>query len=228
VDTLKERYRPRSLRDVVGQPIALQLAEIARNPRPRCLLLEGPTGCGKSTCAQALAHDLGCYADPFFEAAYTVCGADFNAEAVRRYFGPETPFRFKLPSYNGHPGFYVLMIEELEEMHKTVQVLCKDALERALRRYNVIVAATSNDSSRLDKAVRHRFDHYHFSAGDTFAMAINDWLPKIWGDAVGAEVNMPYGWQQFGWDGEEFSARLALDRLEKFVLLEQRSVGVAV
>ena len=51
MQTLKERYRPCSLADVIGQPVARQLAEIVRNPRPACIPLEGPTGCGKSTCA---------------------------------------------------------------------------------------------------------------------------------------------------------------------------------
>ncbi|GAG27234.1 unnamed protein product, partial [marine sediment metagenome] len=54
------------------------------------------------TSAQALANELGCYEDTWFETAYTVCGPDFNAEMLRYYFGPETPFRFVAPGIS--PG----------------------------------------------------------------------------------------------------------------------------
>jgi hypothetical protein len=43
--------------------------------------------------------------------------------------------------------------------------------------------------------------------------------------AIGPEVEMPYNFQQLGWEGDEFSARRALDRLEKYVMLERRQAA---
>ena len=131
-------------------------------------------------------------------------GGEFNADSVKYWFGPETPFRFVAPGR----GYHVLIIEELEYMNPTVQVLVKDAFERKLGMRKAIVVATSNDSTRLVKAVRHRFQHFYFSAGQDFAVAVNDWLPTVWAAEVGPGIDLPHGWQKFGWDGEEFSARL--------------------
>jgi replication-associated recombination protein RarA len=221
MSTLKEKYRPRSLADVVGQPLVRQLQNLARNPKSCCVLLEGATGTGKSTCAQALANDLGCV-EGWQESVYTLCAADLDAETARHYFGPASPFRFCAPG----KGYHVLILEELEYMNKTVQVILKDALERLLAKYRVIVFATSNDSSALPKPVLHRFGlKFAMSAGQSFADSVNGWLATVWEHEVGKDVPMPVGYQQFGWESEEFSARLALDRLEKCVIRykEQRN-----
>src|SRR5262245_55365176 len=57
---LTEKYRPRTLADVVGQPWATeQLREFTANPVSCAFLFEGATGTGKTSAALALAHDLG-------------------------------------------------------------------------------------------------------------------------------------------------------------------------
>jgi len=176
-------------------------------------LLEGETGTGKSTAAHALANDLGCDAG-WLQSCHTVCGADLTAETVRHYFGPESPFRFAAPG----KGFHVLIVEELEYLNPTVAVLLKDALERIVSQRKLIVVATSNDSSKItSKALRHRFQIFFMESGEGFAAAVNDRLPIIWGGSMGADVPMPVGWQSWGWDGEAFSARLAIDTLERYV-----------
>ncbi len=60
-----EKYRPRSLRDVVGNEEAkMTLLEWARSwekgdPESKCVILEGRPGVGKTSAALALARDLG-------------------------------------------------------------------------------------------------------------------------------------------------------------------------
>jgi len=222
METLKEAFRPKSLRDVVGQPCVRQLQALARNPRPCCIALEssGP-GTGKTTCAHALANDLGCK-DGWLESVYVVCGANFDAETARHYFGPESPFRFVAPG----KGYHCLIVEELEYLHPQVQIILKDALERILAKHKLIVVATSNDMSKLSKALRQRFQTFFMESGPCFADAFNNTLPAIWEARMGA-APMPAGWQSFGYDGEEFSARLALDMLERYMHAAEMEVAVA-
>src|SRR5262245_17759418 len=57
---LTERYRPRTLAEVFGQPAAVrQLQQFAALPFARAFLFFGPTGVGKSCAAVAFANDLG-------------------------------------------------------------------------------------------------------------------------------------------------------------------------
>jgi DNA polymerase III delta prime subunit len=65
--SLGERYRPRSLKDIIGQSEAIQKLRLfaeswrggTRPPRIRAALLEGVPGTGKTSAAWALAQDMG-------------------------------------------------------------------------------------------------------------------------------------------------------------------------
>src|ERR1043166_8746291 len=57
---LPDKYRPQRLADVAGQaPVVRQLAAFAADPYPAAFLFHGPTGTGKTSCACALAAELG-------------------------------------------------------------------------------------------------------------------------------------------------------------------------
>jgi DNA polymerase-3 subunit gamma/tau len=60
---LYKRYRPSSLKDLVGQAAAVQtIQQLGRNnSMPHSLLFSGPSGCGKTTAARILADKLGCH-----------------------------------------------------------------------------------------------------------------------------------------------------------------------
>ncbi len=215
---LYEKHRPQTLDDVLGQPAIGPLKQFVAEPYPSIFLLEGPSGTGKTATAMILQQALAAQ-DFLGGSAYDVRGAKLTADVAALYFDrATTPFRFVVPAGK----FHVLRIEELERLHPAVQNDLKESLEEAQRDRRVIIVATSNDSSRLETALRDRFQTYYFSAGPSFAQAVNDWLPSVWTEEIGPDVEMPYGYADFGWEGEQFSARRALDRLEKYIMLQRQ------
>jgi hypothetical protein len=114
-------------------------------------------------------------------------------------------------------------VDELERLPGNVQADLKESIEDAIRRYRLIISVTSNDTSRLEKAFLHRFTHYRFDAGQQFAADFNKWLALEWMLETGETppTDLPY----WGFDLDrlasgdiDFSARLALDRMESHLL----------
>ena len=208
---LHERYRPRSLDDIVGQPGVIgRLRAFVANPEPSILLFEGSTGSGKTTAAIVLSELLAC-TDWFGASVYKLNGADLSADTARSYFDPhQTPFRYKIGS-----AWHVLRIEELEWVSAQTMRYLKEAMEEAQRRWRVVIIATSNDASKLDKALRHRFRLFTFSGGPYFAEAARDRLCWIWQQETG-NTDLPVGFESLGWEDNEFSMRCAIDGLENY------------
>ena len=81
---LSEKYRPKTLDDVVGQPPIRLLKALASNPDERCILLEGPPGVGKTTAALALAGELGCVSD--WSGLEVVVSTELTIDRCRQLF----------------------------------------------------------------------------------------------------------------------------------------------
>lgn len=66
---LYKRYRPKQLKDVLGQATAIKSLEkmLANDSLPHALLLAGPSGVGKTTIARILKNHLKCSEQDFFE-----------------------------------------------------------------------------------------------------------------------------------------------------------------
>jgi len=73
---LYRKYRPRELKDVIGQDGAISSLEtmVKRKSVPHALMLTGPSGCGKTTIGRILKKTLGCGDRDFIE----INAADFK------------------------------------------------------------------------------------------------------------------------------------------------------
>jgi replication-associated recombination protein RarA len=211
---LSEQYRPTRLAEIIGQPrVVRPLAAFIEEPYPAALLLRGGTGVGKTSCARILSDAL---ADPWF-GEYKESGAKFDARKVDEYFGPASPFKYRPAAGR----YFVLRIEEFERLPSVAENMMKDLLEEAIERWKLVVIATSNDTSRLETALLHRFAVYDFDSGQAFYEAFRDWLAPVCplesGEPLPAETAL---WGLVG-DGT-FSARLAMTEAEQYLMSHNR------
>ena len=127
----------------------------------------------------------------------------------------------------GNP-WHVLLIEELELIvSRHVNAVLKDELGEQHMPERLIVVATSNDASGLDKTLLQRFEVFPFSAGPTFAEACQERLAWIWQQEAGPGVPMPLGMEQMGWRNGNYSMRRAMTALAGALELLVAVVGAA-
>lgn len=215
---LADKHRPRSLTEVVGQFPTRVLRAIAMEPYPCCLLLEGAPGCGKTCSAMALAHDLGCHDD--LSGLHMVIASEFSVDVARDLFDSS----LRLRPFSGG-DWHVLLIEELETLSPACQTFLKVALETRLPRHAIVVA-TSNGAGKLSKALLQRFTLLQYDASQVFCLACRDRLVEVWRNEFGEEP-LPHGWEQWGWDGDTYSMRRALDFIQAYGLAQRAELVAA-
>ncbi len=81
-----EKYRPKSLKDVVGndkvkEKLKTWIESYLKGEKPKPILLVGPPGCGKTTLAYALANDYG------FEVIELNASDKRNSSAIKKVVG---------------------------------------------------------------------------------------------------------------------------------------------
>src|SRR5262249_35995428 len=137
---LVDKYRPRTLDDLLGQPwVVEQLRAFARNPFPCAFLFEGETGCGKTSAALALARDLGAGSDEWPELAglYQIASGEQTGDSVRGLLRT-----LQLCPLRGS-GWKVAVINEADYMSASAAQIWLDALENLPPR-SVIVFTTNH------------------------------------------------------------------------------------
>jgi replication-associated recombination protein RarA len=213
--TLFDKYRPKRLSEVVGQPAAAMLGRFVRKPFRSCWLLEGPPGTGKSACAHALAEELGCT----IFSKHVVSGNKLTRETAEQLFNHTVRC---VPMDRAR--FHVVIVEEFERVvSPEVRSYLKTALDTGVEPPDglaprCIVVATSNDVAKIDGAILERFRVLQFSGGPCFAETAQERLAEIWTQERPAD-DMPAWWQHWGWQGERFSMRVAVREMEDYLSL---------
>ena len=178
--SLVEKYRPRRLADIVGQPEAVaELRGFLAAPRSKPLIFHGPTGTGKTSAAWAVAGEVGCDLDGWCGGVESISSGDHTADTLREKW----PGLWTRP-FSGS-GMRVLIVNETEKLNDTVDRLWQDKLENMPPR--CIIIFTTNDFAGLSRRLRGRCRpiQFHASASRLDAAA-RELIGRIWqGEAGG-------------------------------------------
>ena len=175
---LTEKFRPRRLADIVGQSEAIEvLSRFVARPCSQAFLLIGATGTGKSSCAWALATELGCDMDPrnYFSGGLSqIAAGKQTADDVR-----EQAEKMSYIPWSGS-GWRCLIVNEADQCSKQTQTIWLDVLE-SLPPRNVVVFST-NETDGLDRRFQDRCIVLRFDAGREVKhhAAANSLIERIW------------------------------------------------
>jgi hypothetical protein len=156
---LTDKYRPRTLAEVLGQPeVVTSLQRFVLAPYSCAMLFQGDSGIGKTSAAYALAYDLGCaVAEAELGGVFEIPSGSQTAESVRKILDL---LRYR-PLCGS--GWRVLMVNECDRMALPVETIWLDALEHLPAK--TIVIFTTNEPTRLSQRFRNRCEEYAFQGG---------------------------------------------------------------
>jgi len=155
-----EKYRPKSLKDIVGNQSAIEeLRKWAmewnyRIPEKRAVILYGPPGVGKTSTAYALANDMG------WE-IIELNASDFrNQKMIERIVGPAS----KTMSFSGRRR--LILLDEADNFHGTYDKGGVNAVIKIIRSTLQPVILTCNDFYSTPRELRDlclqiQFKHIH-------------------------------------------------------------------
>ena len=172
---LLEKYRPRHLSELLGQPWAAQQLQLfADNPYPVAFLFEGDTGTGKTSAALLLAEALGVQIDQeSFGGLHQIASGEQTGETVRR-----TMESLRCRPFFGS-GWKVLVVNEADAMTPNAAFVWLDALEDMPPR--TVVVFTTNAAGRLPARLRDRCERLAFESSALLLRPyLQEFTERIW------------------------------------------------
>lgn len=135
MSSLYKKYRPTAFKQIVGQPEAVNILTgfVKKKNVPHAILFTGSSGCGKTTLARILRHELNCSDMDFFE----VNAADVRGiESIR-----DIRNRMGLSPRSG--GCRVWLIDESHQLTSDAQNALLKMLEDTPRHVYFFMASTN-------------------------------------------------------------------------------------
>lgn len=144
--SLYHKYRPKSFKEVVGQPEAVRILQTKlKGDFPHAVLFTGPSGCGKTTLARILREKLNCSDSDFSEinAADTRGIEDIRNIATRMRLSPMSK-----------DGCRVWIIDECHQLTSDAQSALLKMLEDTPSHVYFMLATT--DPQKLKQTIKTR------------------------------------------------------------------------
>lgn len=179
-ESLVEKYRPKLLRQLVGQDtVVAALTRFIAKPYPVAFLLSGSTGTGKTTAALALANELGCVTHHAGQYVYdmgglrTIASGSQGVEDVRTMIDE----LHNIPFYGS--GWRVVVCNEVDRMSKGAEAIWLDALENIPDR--CVIIFTTNEPAALSQRFKDRCDCLEFESAksDTIIAGARQLIRRI-------------------------------------------------
>ncbi|HKZ99389.1 MAG TPA: replication factor C small subunit [Thermoplasmata archaeon] len=150
-----EKYRPRTLDEVVGQEeIVERLKSYVKTENLPHLLFAGPAGTGKTTCAIALSRDL--FGESWHQNYYEMNASDERGIDVVRQKIKEIA---RLAPFGG-TSFKILFLDEADNLTADAQAALRRTMETYTRTSRFVLSA--NYSSRLIEPIQSRCAVFRF------------------------------------------------------------------
>lgn len=146
IDVLYKKYRPKRLKDVLGQENAIKVLQkkLNTNSFPHAVLLSGPSGVGKTTIARCLRKPLGCRLRQFHELNIADIRGIDNIREIRQCM--------TLHPLEGNTKIWLL--DEVSELTSGAQKALLKMLEDTPDHVYFMLATT--DPQKLIKPIRTR------------------------------------------------------------------------